>query len=281
MDLFELFSILFPYPVESSIIEFRLILYCVLFVIQLGLIYYFHETSAREEAANGLRNPLTKYYMATFVGFLLMTVNTLISSISLYASQGKVMFLGHEKAVLYSIGTIIILYGLTNISSSIIGFGPRSERIFKISFYLAILIGSVGVIYVFLHTLNLFPVLESIIEVNVILSTFMAFYFLLLIFVSVGLFFQYRDSPSPLEGLRIRFALFAFLIQLLQLFLRGGIVLNEGNSTVFTFLVFIASPVVDLFGFPLTILFLSWSLFTPMWLQIRTNVIPAEYRYLV
>jgi hypothetical protein len=281
MDLLEKLSIIFPYAVSQEYLLFRLTIYSILITLELILIYHFLHTSKKEEEKNGMKNPLTNSYLITFIGFFLVTLNLFLSSLSLYITQGKLMIFGHEKALLYSLGTIIILYGLTHITTSIIDLSHNSQKIFKISFLIAILIGLAGILIIVNEIVNFFPATYTIIDTNIVIMMFVTIYFILLLSASVGLIIQMYDSPSPIEVLRLTFAMFAFIIQISQLFVRGGILIYENNSEVFTYLVFIVSSLVDFLGYPLTILFLSWSIFTPYWLQVKARVVPKEYAYLL
>lgn len=106
-------------------------------------------------------------------------------------------------------------------------------------------------------------------------------YFIMLVGLAYTFVQQLKHKPSTLENLQLQFVFFVFGVQLLQLITRVLILANRDHATIYNALIFIVSPLIDFGGSVLTVSFLIWSIFTQIWLQVKTNVIPQEFAHIL
>ncbi len=280
LEFLKIFVEKYPFPVTDWFLQFRMILYTILIGILLLLTYFFLDRSKKEEETNGLTNPLLKYYMASYFGILLISLNVFLSSLSLYLSGGKLIMFGAYKAILYNLGTLILIIGLVNLSFSIIYFNEYLLLLLKSSYYAAVLLATTGQFIVLAEALGfthglLTPKLSLILSVGGLL------YLVVLIVSILGLVQQLKYNASPIERLRIKLVAITFVIQIIQLIARVGALMSASNQFIFNIFSFIIYPIIDFVGYPISLVLLLSSIYTPQWLQIRTNIIPKEYANIV
>jgi len=270
----------YPYPVSESLINFRIYLYGLLIFILFFLTYSFIVKSKREEEINGIRNPLTKSYLAAYCGILFISLNVFISSFSLFLSDGRLILFGAYKAVLYNLGTLILIIGLVNSSLSIIYFNDFLRNVLKISYYFAILLATLGQVIVILEAFGVSHGFLSS-KLPLILATGGLLYLFVLGTSCLGLIQQLRYNASPIERLRIQLLVFTFIIQIVQILARVVALVVASNPELFNLFSFIIYPLIDFIGYPISMIFLLMSIYTPNWLQIKMNIIPKEYANLI
>ncbi len=274
-NFFERLWIKTPYAVNSEDLGFRLILYLILFQIVVIQYVYFAKVAKVEEMKNGFSPPTMKYYKFAFLGIIFMVTNLLFSSISLFISNGKIMLFGHEKSIFYLLGNLLFFFGLTRISVEVISFTRLGRNIFLVAFNITQIVGIVGFLVIFWDIFTPDNPFDT--QIEMILAGFGILFLAILVITSYFLINEFRNDPSKLEVLRLKFLFFGILVQIGQLISRIIILLAEGNEDLMRVLSFYVSPIIDLLGYPLTLILLQWSIFTPNWLVVRAGIIPKEF----
>lgn len=274
-NYFERFSILTPYPVYHDDLMFRLTLYLSLSILVVFQLFSFMRKAQKEETKNGFSLPTIKYYKIAFFGIALMVSNLLFSSISLFFSNGRIMLFGHEKSIFYLLGNLLLFIGLTRIGIEVISFTQVGKKAFLLSSNFTQFVGFTGFVVVFWDILM--PTNPFDRRIETILAGFGLLFLLILMVTSIFLIKELGNDPSRMEVLRLKFLFFGILVQIGQLIARIIILLTQNDESLMRFFSFYVSPTIDLIGYPLTLIFLRWSIFTPDWLVIKAGIIPKEF----
>ena len=278
-NFFERLWIRTPYQVYYEDLGFRLSLYVLLSTIVITQLFLFLKISKKEEKRNGFSPSSIKYYKFAFIGIVLMVLNLLFSSISLFLSNGEIMLFGHEKSIFYLMGNLLLFFGLSQISIEVISFTKIGRKAFLIAFNFTQIVGIIGFMVIFWDIF--IPNNPFDRQIEVILAGFGFLFLTILMVTALFLVKELGNDPSKLEVMRLRFLFFGILVQIGQLISRISILLVEGNEDLMRILSFYVSPAIDLMGYPVTLILLHWSIFTPNWLIVRAGIIPKEFSALL
>ena len=276
-NLIDLIAISYPFGVEKEALYARLLIYAVLTTVLTILLIAFFIKSKWETEKNGFKDPSLNYYLVTIIGIFLMTVNLMLSSISLFLTNGAVMVFGYQKSLFYLLGNLLMFFGLVKISLSVISFTRKGRARFLTLFYLTQIVGIVGFIFVLG---NMFQIMRDV-KIASIVQGFGILFFLILMISAINVFKEFENDPSKIEVLRMNFLLFGILVQIGQLIARVLILQFQQDRITANILNFYVSPLIDLAGYPLTVIFLYWSIFTPKWLFVKSGVVPKNYEALL
>ncbi len=275
-NLFQKLSIPTPYEANHADFIFRFLLYSVLIIVAIIQTLCFFKKANAEKKKSMIGREILWYYKIALIGICLMIGNLFFSSMSMYLTHGKFMLFGHQKSILYLSGNLLLFFGLVKISLSVISLTQRTQKIFLMAFNFTVAIGIIGfitIIWNFLEPSTLF--LNE--NIDKILAGFGFLFLSVLILTTLFLLREFENNPSKMESLRIKLLLTGIMVQIGQLIARIAILVFESNSRIMKIFSFYVSPLIDFIGYPISIFFIWWSIFTPNWLYIRSGVVPKEF----
>ncbi|MHA1911017.1 MAG: hypothetical protein ACTSYA_04895 [Candidatus Kariarchaeaceae archaeon] len=214
-----------------------------------------------------------KGVQAVFIGFIIFSLNSLLTSFSLLISNGEKAFLYHTKGFLAPIGNFFLLLGINFFILGITKINPLIRQIFRytISFTLAMMIVvTLTMIGFFFNPpeetfrLNFFVIAGS---GTMIIS----------LAIIILLSFEVKHSKASFVKLKLSLLLSAFLFTIIGLvFMRIFLAVLIIRESIFAiYFSNILYPVLFSFFNITAIILFYWSIFTPEWL-LRTSKIHSD-----
>ena len=217
-----------------------------------------------------LRQSPLNYYFIIYNGILFIILNELIILISIILSDQKTAILAREKSLIQIIGYGFFLYGWTNVVLFNISINKKMLTFLRLVFLAAMAFYIFAVIITFLITFNVIKT-EQYLGIGYESAALVYVPFLLMDLVAMGFIARSKSKLSNYQAWIGILMFLSLLLQILSIIFNIIPVLIYGNvpdrtHAIFNFLV---EPFVYLVTTPLTLLFLSWVLFNPPWLNKR------------
>lgn len=210
------------------------------------------------------------YYFTIFTGILFIVFNEIIILGTIIYSDQNYTILGREKAIFIILGYGFFIYGWTNIVLFNLSVKMRLRRILRLIFIAAFSFYIFAVIMTILIT---FQVVNTHQFIGLGYDLAVAIYVPLLLgdLIALGYVARIKRRMSKFQAW-LGFLLFLSLVlQIASIVFNAIPLIIVGNVShqVHEFWNYIIEPLAYFITAPLTLLFLSWVLFQPKWLEQR------------